>query len=123
MRSVSCVSESISDLRRKGAVERKLANMERSRDLVFQLVVALQNPDEMHTTNLFNVIRDSNSLDDIQTYFTDHLKMGKVMSTPELDLARQELKLLLGPLNDPAERKQRDSGDSRNNGPLRFLRN
>ncbi|GIC89117.1 fungal specific transcription factor domain-containing protein [Aspergillus udagawae] len=98
---VECIVDEGSDLRRKGALKRKAAMMEQDQELLIQLVSALRGSNERHVSHLVNMIRSHASLQEIREYITDHLKLGTIEDTSEVQGLRRQIRLLLD-LEGPA---------------------
>ncbi|GFF42399.1 hypothetical protein IFM58399_06596 [Aspergillus lentulus] len=81
--NVECTFDASADKRRRGALKRKVNQLEEKEDLLIQLVSTLRESGTRRTIQLLNLIRSNASLAEIQLYIDTQLK-SELEQTPEL---------------------------------------
>ncbi|KAF4283405.1 hypothetical protein KXX16_007462 [Aspergillus fumigatus] len=81
--NVECTFDASADKRRRGALKRKVNQLEEKEELLIQLVSTLRESGTRRTIQLLNLIRSNASLSEIQLYIDTQLK-SELEQTPEL---------------------------------------
>lgn len=81
--NVECTFDASADKRRRGALKRKVNQLEEKEDLLIRLVSTLRESGTRRTIQLLNLIRSNASLAEIQLYIDTQLK-SELEQTPEL---------------------------------------
>ncbi|RLL94262.1 hypothetical protein CFD26_101717 [Aspergillus turcosus] len=81
--NVECTFDASADKRRRGALKRKVTQLEEKEDLLVRLVSTLRESGTRRTIQLLNLIRSNASLAEIQLYIDTQLK-SELEQTPEL---------------------------------------
>ncbi|EAW12869.1 putative C6 transcription factor [Aspergillus clavatus NRRL 1] len=82
--NVECTLDATTDRRRRGALKRKLGQLEENEDLLVRLVSTLRESGNRHTIQLLNLIRSNASLPEIKRYIDTQLAGLESEKTPEL---------------------------------------
>jgi hypothetical protein len=74
----------MSDMRRKNAMDRKVAKLEKVSDTLTRLVNALRDSESRRVSQLLNLIRSNASFDELQLFLEQQFSHYELESTPEL---------------------------------------
>ncbi|KAH1430351.1 hypothetical protein KXX32_004046 [Aspergillus fumigatus] len=74
----------MSDMRRKNAMDRKVAKLEKVADTLTRLINALRDSESRRVSQLLNLIRSNASFDELQLFLEQQLSHYELESTPEL---------------------------------------
>ncbi|KAF4170547.1 hypothetical protein CNMCM8694_004124 [Aspergillus lentulus] len=81
---IKCEVDAMSDMRRKNAMDRKLAKLEKVADTLTRLVNALRDSESRRVSQLLNLIRSNASFDELQLFLEQQFSRYELESTPEL---------------------------------------
>jgi hypothetical protein len=81
----------MSDMRRKNAMDRKVAKLEKVADTLTRLVNALRDSESRRVSQLLNLIRSNASFDELQLFLEQQFSHYELESTPELRDIRSQL--------------------------------
>ncbi|KAL2823792.1 hypothetical protein BDW59DRAFT_92284 [Aspergillus cavernicola] len=82
--SLQCTLDETADRRRRGALKRKIDQLEDKQDLLDRILDALRESDNRNTVLLLNLIRSHASLAEIRFYIEHQLPRSELTATPEL---------------------------------------
>ncbi|KAH1630590.1 hypothetical protein KXX59_007076 [Aspergillus fumigatus] len=74
----------MSDMRRKNAMDRKVAKLEKVADTLTRLINALRDSESRRVSQLLNLIRSNASFDELQLFLEQQFSHYELESTPEL---------------------------------------
>lgn len=74
----------MSDMRRKIAMDRKVAKLEKVADTLTRLINALRDSESRRVSQLLNLIRSNASFDELQLFLEQQFSHYELESTPEL---------------------------------------
>ncbi|KEY83711.1 transcription factor C6 [Aspergillus fumigatus] len=81
---VKCEVDAMSDMRRKIAMDRKVAKLEKVADTLTRLINALRDSESRRVSQLLNLIRSNASFDELQLFLEQQFSHYELESTPEL---------------------------------------
>ncbi|EDP47798.1 C6 transcription factor, putative [Aspergillus fumigatus A1163] len=81
---VKCEVDAMSDMRRKYAMDRKVAKLEKVADTLTRLINALRDSESRRVSQLLNLIRSNASFDELQLFLEQQFSHYELESTPEL---------------------------------------
>lgn len=93
---VDCRTNELSDMRRKGAMERKIEQLEDAEHLLLDLVQILKQDDQnVHTCQLINLIRSSTSLGEIRFSLGQQFSLEALERIPRVSETHNHLAQIL----------------------------
>ncbi|KAE8349436.1 hypothetical protein BDV28DRAFT_141215 [Aspergillus coremiiformis] len=91
---LECTLDQTADKRRRGAIKRKIDQLEDKEDLLFRLVALLRECGNRRTIPLLNLIRSNASLREIQYFVNHQVPRSELTQTPELIEVSHEMQRL-----------------------------